>query len=190
MSSGRARADLPCTWPGCDAARLVHPSGRARPRCQAHARQDSREAARRERATLEGREARNGAQRRWLAKPGNRDAIRAASREAHRRTGYRASKAAQLRRREAMAARTWARTEPWPTTCAVCGQAIDPERRHPDPLAQVLDHEPPIAWVRDHDDYDGPLVLRPTHAACNASKGKQPDWCLTFERLEGVRLEP
>jgi hypothetical protein len=58
--------------------------------------------------------------------------------------------------------------DPWPTDCQVCHEPLR------GPVHE--DHEPPLRWLRDHPDYDGPLVLRPSHPACNLAKGKRPDW--------------
>jgi hypothetical protein len=67
--------------------------------------------------------------------------------------------------------------------CALCGEPIDPARKHgwgrADPLGATLGHEPPIAWLALHPEYDGPLVLRPEHWCCNMAKGTRPDWELT-----------
>jgi hypothetical protein len=70
----------------------------------------------------------------------------------------------------------WVPMLPWPTTCQVCGKQIDSALRTPDPLAPSLGHEPPIAWMREHPTYTGPLVLRPEHWTCNVGKGSHPDW--------------
>ena len=75
---------------------------------------------------------------------------------------------------------------PWPTECqaAVClmpSRAIDPGQRHRpgpgrNPLGESDGHEPPLAWARQHPEYDGPFVLRPEHWACNSHKHDRPDW--------------
>jgi hypothetical protein len=80
---------------------------------------------------------------------------------------------ARRRRRETPG--TWARLDPWPATCQVCGQGIDHALAWPNPFSESLGHEPPISWALGHPEYDGPLVLRPEHLACNVAKGARPD---------------
>ena len=74
------------------------------------------------------------------------------------------------------------------TTRPMAGRVPDlPSSHRPGPVvapsARSLGHEPPIIWVARHSDYDGPLVLRPEHLACNISKHGRPDW-------ESVDVEP
>jgi hypothetical protein len=80
---------------------------------------------------------------------------------------------ARRRRRETPG--TWARLDPWPATCQVCGLPIDPALAWPNPLSESLGHEPPIFWALRHQQDDGPRVLRPEHLACNVAKGVRPD---------------
>ena len=68
----------------------------------------------------------------------------------------------------------WTRLAPWPSGCGICGRPF--EGSFPSPLAETLGHEPPIAWMRAHPEYDGPLLIRPEHWACNIRKGARPDW--------------
>jgi hypothetical protein len=70
----------------------------------------------------------------------------------------------------------WARISPWPSECQVCGLWIDPAWKGRTPLAGTVGHEPPIAWMVRHPEYDGPLVLRPEHWSCNLAKNDRPDW--------------
>lgn len=105
-----------------------------------------------------------------------------ASRESKRRTGYRADKAKQRRRREAPW--TWTSIAPWPSQCCICGLSIDPTIRHgresmggqKHPHGETIGHEPPVAWMLAHPEYAGPLILRPEHWSCNSAKGGRPDW--------------
>lgn len=69
---------------------------------------------------------------------------------------------------------TWSRVEPWPTDCMICGLPF--EGSWPEPRSQTIGHEPPVAWMLRHPEYDGPLILRPEHWGCNARKGSRPDW--------------
>lgn len=100
-------------------------------------------------------------------------------RNAHPESARESSIAKANRRREAPF--VWLSMDPWPTDCQVCYQPIDPGLRHGpggqrDPMAGVYGHEPPIAWMLRHPDYDGLLVLRPEHWLCNAKKHARPDW--------------
>jgi len=169
--STQSTAGRLCTFPGCQEPR---PKGLRR--CREHTRQQWRPG-------------------RPCPKPGctepRWDAVRSsychfhqleANRESKRRTGYRADKASQLRRREAPW--TWLPVSPWPSVCGVCGLPIDPSLTHgreayggrKHPQGETIGHEPPIAWMAAHPEYDGPLLLRPEHWACNAAKGDRPDW--------------
>ena len=89
-----------------------------------------------------------------------------------RHPGY-STKATQMRR---LHGRAWTPVDPWPNYCQVCGLAIDPAFKWPERLAETNGHEPPIAWVRRHPEYDGPLLVRPEHAVCNLTKQTRPDW--------------
>jgi uncharacterized membrane protein YkoI len=81
-------------------------------------------------------------------------------------------KACALRRREAPFA--WARVSPWPTDCMICGLPF--EGSWPDARSETIGHEPPVAWMLRHPEYDGTLILRPEHASCNIRKSDKPDW--------------
>jgi hypothetical protein len=87
---------------------------------------------------------------------------------------------ADARRRRREGSHVYHRMSPWPTDCQVCGLSLNPDRKHSqfrqDPLASSLGHEPPLAWVRKHPEYVGPLVLRPEHWGCNLRKKARPDW--------------
>ena len=83
-------------------------------------------------------------------------------------------KAKYLRRREAPF--LWRRVRPWPQDCQVCHLPMDPFLGFPRPMAATLGHEPPVAWMLRHPDYEGPLVIRPEHWSCNNAKSDRPDW--------------
>jgi hypothetical protein len=115
--STRNTAAKPCTFPGCH-----EPRQKGIRRCVEHTRQQ----------WLPGRP---------CPKPGcselRWDEVRSsychyhqleAMRESKRRTGYRADKAKQRRRREAPW--IWAPLSPWPSECSVCHLPIDPAIRH------------------------------------------------------------
>jgi hypothetical protein len=57
--------------------------------------------------------------------------------------------------------------------CGVCLGPLIEERRHPDPLATSVGHEPPLVIAKR----DGWLVVveRPEHLRCNLQKGDRPD---------------
>ena len=93
----------------------------------------------------------------------------------------------ETRRRRRETPGTWSRMTPWPSTCSVCHLPIDAAVRWPQPLSESLGHEPPIAWIRDHLDYEGPLVLRPEHLACNLAKHDLPDWEIDETATRPVR---
>lgn len=57
-----------------------------------------------------------------------------------------------------------AEAEAW--QCWLCGEAIDREARHPDPLALHVDHMLPVSKGGKSD----PANLAPAHAYCNISK--------------------
>jgi len=82
----------------------------------------------------------------------------------------------ERKRRRREAPFTWARLDPWPSFCHLCGLFIDPARVFPDRGMGTLGHEPPVAWMLRHPEYGGTLVLRPEHWACNAAKSDRPDW--------------
>jgi hypothetical protein len=95
-----------------------------------------------------------------------------------RLTGY-ADVRARMGMRKELSGR-YVRMDPWPTDCQVCHKPIDPSRSHSldrkDHLGSTIGHEPPMAWTRDHPEYEGPYVLRPEHWICNVLKGARPDW--------------
>jgi hypothetical protein len=102
-----------------------------------------------------------------------------------RRVGYQDAQDAGRRRRESRAGLPpYPRMNPWPSDCQCCHKPIDPTRKHgrlfkgesPDPLAETVGHEPPLSWLRSHLDWDGSLILRPEHWACNMAKNRRPDW--------------
>ena len=72
---------------------------------------------------------------------------------------------------------TWQRVSPWPTDCMICGLSF--EGAYPDSRSETIGHEPPIAWMLRHPDYEGDLVLRPEHLSCNVRKQARPDWEIT-----------
>jgi hypothetical protein len=69
---------------------------------------------------------------------------------------------------------TWSRVDPWPTDCMICGLPF--EGSWPEGRSETIGHEPPIAWMLRHPEYDGALVLRPEHSSCNLKKSAKPDW--------------
>jgi hypothetical protein len=87
---------------------------------------------------------------------------------------------ADARRQRREGSYVYHRLNPWPTDCQVCGLPLNPDRKHSqfrqDQLASSLGHEPPLAWVRRHPEYEGPLTLRPEHWGCNLRKKARPDW--------------
>lgn len=90
------------------------------------------------------------------------------------------------RRREAPF--TYSRLDPWSDTCAICGEDLVLSHPYPDPQSVTEGHEPPIAWMSQHPEYAGPLVLRPEHWGCNAAKGDRPDWeAVGYSSFTGLR---
>src|ERR1035437_1493452 len=79
------------------------------------------------------------------------------------------ARASRHRRRESLrGAGPYVRMDPWPTDCQICQAPITG--------AFHVDHEPPLAWVSKHPEYEGLFVLRPTHPKCNRVKFIRPDW--------------
>lgn len=62
--------------------------------------------------------------------------------------------------------------------CGVCGDPLNLEARHPDPLATSVGHEPPLAVAQR----EGWTVVaeRPEHLRCNLRKGDRPDYLLAL----------
>ena len=56
-------------------------------------------------------------------------------------------------------------------TCQLCGRAIDPTLRKPNPDALHIDHVKPRAAQGDDSDAN----LRATHARCNLERGTRDD---------------
>lgn len=170
-TSKRHTAAKPCTFTGC---REPRQTGQAR--CVEHFRQQRRAGGP---CPTPG-----CTEPRW-------DAVRSsychhhqleANRASKQKTGYRADKAKQRRRREAPW--TWVPLLPWPSLCGVCHLPIDSTIKHgresqggrKHPFGETIGHEPPVAWLMAHPEHDGPLVLRPEHWACNSAKRDKPDW--------------
>jgi hypothetical protein len=118
--------------------------------------------------------ANSGQHRAWLEAHRDEQRVYAAT---YRATHSEYFKAAECRRREAPF--RWRRMEPWPQECQICGGPIDVVLCYPDPGFGSIGHEPPVAWMLRHQDYSGPLVLRPEHFQCNRRKRDRPDWELS-----------
>lgn len=81
---------------------------------------------------------------------------------------------------------SWSPLEPWPNACQICFAGFPPDAKYPADMVETIGHEPPVAWMLEHPDYDGPLILRPEHWACNIRKHAHPDW-ENFSRYEPTR---
>lgn len=118
------------------------------------------------------REANPEYQRQWAA--ANREAVRAAARKYQK--AHPEVNAEQARRRRALE-RGLAVGEIdldalWTGECSLCGNAIDPDLKWPDPLSKSVDHTIPIARGGTHEQSN----LTIAHLVCNMRKGARlPD---------------
>ena len=71
---------------------------------------------------------------------------------------------------------TYLPMDPWPTDCQVCHLPMDPTALVRTPMGASVGHEPPLKWMREHPEYEGPFILRPEHHGCNSFKNAHPDW--------------
>lgn len=55
----------------------------------------------------------------------------------------------------------------WTGCCAICGEVMDPDLRHPDPMSKSVDHIVPLARGGSHSQQN----LQYAHFVCNLRKG-------------------
>ena len=63
--------------------------------------------------------------------------------------------------------------------CGVCGETIDKNLKHPDPMSKSIDHINPKSKGGIHT-YDN---LQPAHLGCNSSKGNKIPWSFSEREI-------